>query len=92
MSPVPLDRRVRRADVLWRRAGDRVLIRRLGNDELLVLAGTGAALWAALDSERTVGAVAATLAEAHAADLDVVAADVQTALADLVDQRVVVAS
>ena len=92
MTTVPLDRRVRRADVLWRRAGDRVLIRRLGNDELLVLAGTGAALWDALGFERTAGAVAATLAEAHDAAVDVVAADVQAALADLVDQQVVVAS
>ena len=92
MAPVPLDRRVRRADVLWRRAGDRVLIRRPGNDDLLVLADSGAALWDALAFERTVGAVAATLADAHGADIDIVEADVQNALADLVDQQVVVAS
>ena len=92
MAPVPLDRRVRRADVLWRRAGDRVLIRRPGNDDLLVLADSGAALWDALALERTVGAVAATLADAHDADIDIVEADVQNALADLVDQQVVVAS
>ena len=92
MAAVPLDRRVRRADVLWRRAGDRVLIRRPGNDDVLVLAATGAALWEALAFERTAGAVAATLAEAHGAAVDVVAADVQQALADLVEQQVVVAS
>ena len=91
MAPAPLDQRVRRADVLWRRAGDRVLIRRIGNDNLLVLAGTGAELWATIDGERTVGAIAASLAEAHGVAIDVVSADVQAAIAELVAEQVVVA-
>ena len=91
MAAVPLDQRVRRADVLWRRAGDRVLIRRIGNDNLLVLAGTGAELWATIDGERTVGAIVASLAEAHDVGVDVVSADVQAAIAELVAEQVVVA-
>ena len=91
MAAVPLDQRVRRADVLWRRAGDRVLIRRLGDDDLLVLAGTGVDLWEAMDTERTVDAIVVSLADAHAAAVDRVRADVQSALADLIAKRVVVA-
>lgn len=91
MASVPLDQRVRRADVLWRRAGDRVLIRRIGSDNLLVLAGTGAELWAAIDAERTVGAIVASLAEAHGVTTGVVAPDVQRAIAELIAERAVIA-
>lgn len=92
MAAVPLDQRVRRADVLWRRAGDRILIRRLGDDDLLVLAETGAELWEAMHTERTVEAIVVSLADAHTVAIDVVSSDVQTAVAELIAERVVVAS
>ena len=91
MAAVPLDQRVRRADVLWRRAGDRVLIRRRGDDDLLVLAGTGAELWEAMDAERTVEAIVVSLADAYDVAVDVVSSDVRNALADLVAAHVVIA-
>lgn len=77
---------------MWRRAGDRVLIRRLGDDDLLVLAGTGAELWEAMHTERTVEAIVVSLADAHAVPVDVVSSDVQAAVAELMTERVVVAS
>ena len=89
MQEVPLDQTVRRADVLWRRVGDRVLIRRRGDDELVVLAGTGVALWDALSEGATVDTLVAALAEAHDASPAAVGPDVQVAVASLIDQRVV---
>ncbi|MEO0494346.1 MAG: PqqD family peptide modification chaperone [Actinomycetota bacterium] len=89
---VPLDQPIRRGPVLWRRSGDRVLIRRRGNDHLVVLGDTGVSMWLALAEPTTVGALAAELAEAHGALLDQVTVDVQAAVARLVADEVVIAS
>lgn len=92
MAAVPLDQRVRRAGVLWRHTADKVLIRRRGRDDLVVLAGTGAELWDALAEPATVADLAAVLAARHDAAVDVVAADIAAALAELVAADVVDAS
>ena len=78
-----------RADVLWRRTADTVVIRRRGNDELVVLAGTGADLWDSLAEPSSVGDVAAALAEEFGAELPVVRNDVERAVADLIERGVV---
>lgn len=44
----------RRADrVLWRRSADRVVLLCPGHDEPVALAGTGAAIWSALETPRS---------------------------------------
>ena len=87
MAAIPLDRTVRRAGVLWRRAGGRILIRRPGDDE--VLADSAVALWETLEAETTVGELVAALAAAAGAAPETVGADVQAALGTLLARRVV---
>ena len=91
MDAVPLETPIRRGPVLWRRSGDQVLMRRRGNDHLVVLGGTGVALWLALAEPTTVGEMAEALAAAHEAPLAVVTDDVQAAIASLVADGVVIA-
>lgn len=83
---VPLDRKVRRAKVLWRRAGDRILIRRPGDDEVVVLTDSAVALWETLEAETTVGELVAAAAGSAP---ETVGADVQAALGTLLARRVV---
>ena len=85
------DQRVARGPVLWRRTGDQVLIRRRGDDDLVVLAGTGVALWAALAEPTTIEALIRRLAVEHDATPEVVGPDVEGAVARLVEQGVVIA-
>lgn len=89
MVDVAADRTVRRAPVLWRRSGDHVMIRRRGDDELVVLAGTGVALWLELSSPTTVADLIERLAAAHQAPAEVVGPDVREALSTLIDRAVV---
>ncbi|MEM8706775.1 MAG: PqqD family protein [Actinomycetota bacterium] len=89
---VPLDQPIRRAAVLWRRSGDRVLIRRRGNEHLLVLADTGVDLWLELDQPTTVAALAEQLAASYDAPVEQVAPDVQAAIVQLVADGAVEAS
>ena len=89
---IPLDQPVRRGAVLWRRSGDRVLIRRRGSDHLTVLADTGVALWLELGEPCTVGVLGERLAEVYGAPVEQVRTDVQAAIARLVADGVVVAS
>lgn len=90
MTP-SLDQPIRRAAVLWRRSGDRVLIRRRGDEQLTVLADTGVSMWLELAEPITVGELAARLAELHGAPVEQVTPDVQAAIAQLVTDAVVVA-
>ena len=68
-----------RGPVLWRRSGDQVIVRRRGDDRLVVLSGTGLALWEAIAEPITFDALAAGLACARC-PLDTVAADLRVAL------------
>ena len=79
---------LRRADVLWRATIDGVLIRPLGAPALTKLAGTGRALWAALDEPATFDDVCARLAAAHDAEVAAVAADLEPVIDDLVARGV----
>ena len=86
-----LEQPIHRAAVLWRRSGDRILIRRRGDDQLIVLADTGVALWLELAEPITVDGLARRLAETHGAPIDQVVGDVQGAITRLVADQVVVA-
>ncbi len=89
MTPPGSDTMVRRADVLWRRVADGVMIRRRGDDETVVLAGSGIALWSVLVAPISMGDLTRQLAATHATTPDVVAADIEPVLDDLVERGVV---
>lgn len=80
---------VSRGDVLWRATLDGVLIRVPGADEVVKLAGTGAAVWAALETSQSFGSLCDQLAGIHDADADRIAADLEPVITDLVDRDVV---
>lgn len=92
MAAVPLDTRIRRGPVLWRRSGAQILIRRRGDDRLTVLAGTGVALWDELVEPVTLETLAARLAAAHAAPVETVTSDLQASIETLLGDGVVVRS
>ncbi len=89
MGPVGLGHAVRRADVLWRRSGDRVLIRRPGHDEVAVLTGSGVDLWHKIAAPIEVDELCAELAGAHGLGLDDVVDDVISAVTDLLGRGLV---
>lgn len=89
MSSPGSDTMVRRADVLWRRIADGVMIRRRGDDEAVLLTGSGVALWSALVAPVSTGDLARRLAATHDTTPDVVAADIEPVLDDLVARGVV---
>lgn len=91
MPALTLETPLRRGPVLWRRSGDQVMIRRRGDDRLIVLAGTGVALWEGLAAPTTLGALVEDLAVAHDAATETVDRDLRTTLASLLDDEVVVA-
>lgn len=80
---------LRRADVLWRSTVDGVLIRPPGASVVTKLAGTGGALWAALDEPASFAEVCAHLAATHDADPATIAADLAPVIDDLVARGVV---
>ena len=90
MTGADPDSVVRRGDVVWRSLLDGVLVRRPGDDDDVLLAGTGVALWAELATEIRVDELVARLADAHRATPELVATDVIDALDDLVARGVVV--
>ena len=81
-----------RGPVLWRRSGDQVIVRRRGHDRLIVLSGTGFALWEAIAEPIAFESLAAALARAHDAPFDTVAADLQVALESLIADGIVALS
>ena len=89
MTPPGRDPTVRRADVVWRRVADGVMIRRRGDDETVVLTGSGVALWTALEAPIAVEELTRRLAATHGTTPEVVAADIGPVLDDLVDRGVV---
>lgn len=80
---------VGRGEVLWRSTLGGVLVRVPGADEVVKLAGTGAAMWAELASPRSFGDLCAALAVSHDADAERIAADLRPVVADLADRAVV---
>jgi hypothetical protein len=80
---------VRTEESLWRQVADVTLVRTVNQPDVVELRGTGALLWVALVEPVTVAELAADLAEAIGAPLDIVSRDVQVALADLVHRGVV---
>ncbi len=90
MGGVQRGHEVRRADVLWRRTGDSILVRRPGTDDTVVLADTGVDLWLRLVSPVRVEELCTDLARSHAAPRELVADDVLAALDDLIGRGLVV--
>ncbi len=66
----------RRADVLWRRSLDAVVLLPAGVDDVITIGGTGVDTWELLDTWRTIDALAALLADRYQASPAVVAPDV----------------
>ncbi len=89
MGALPLDQVVARAAVLWRRSGDQILIRRRGNDEIVVLAATAASLWDCLQTPRPMAELVDELGRLHETDPNQIAPDVQAAVDVLVAQQAV---
>lgn len=80
---------IRAPEVLWRQLDDVVLVRTVANPEVVELIGTGVLLWVALVEPITADELATELAAVVGAPVEVVARDVLTALADLVQRGVV---
>ncbi len=79
---------LRRADVLWRTVLDGVLIRRRGDDETILLTGSGLALWLALGEPADLTDLADRLARDHQVDPATVLSDIEPVVDDLVDRGV----
>lgn len=76
----------RRADVLWRRAVDAVVLLPVGADDPVLLPASGAAVWELLEQPATLAELVQALGEVYAADD--VEADVAADVAALLDQLV----
>jgi len=74
----------RRADVLWRRSLDAVVLLPAGAADVLTIAGTGVDTWELIDTWRTVDALAELLGDRYDASPAVVASDV-AAFVDVLD-------
>jgi hypothetical protein len=66
----------RRADVLWRRTYDRVVLLVPTSGESVTLQATGCDLWAALEEPGSVGELAERLAVAYGAPVEQIASDI----------------
>ena len=86
----PPDSPVRRADVLWRRVLDGVLVRRRGDDDTVLISGGGVALWDQLGEPIAPAELIGRLARDHDTSRDVVAADVERLLVELRDLGLVI--
>lgn len=81
--------RYRRADeVVWRQAHGNVYIQPPGSRDVVVLAGTGTDVWHAFAAPKTIDEVARDLTVGHESPTEVVARDIASAVADLVERRV----
>lgn len=80
---------IARGDVLWRATLDGVLVRVPGADEVVKLAGTGAAVWAELDGDTRFDDLCERLAARHQTEPARVADDLRPVLVDLADRTVV---
>ncbi|NIR37519.1 MAG: PqqD family protein [Actinobacteria bacterium] len=80
---ISADTVVGRADVVWRRTFDRVLVRVPGEGVVVELAGTAVALWDRVEQPCRFDDLCAELAGRHGADLGTVTADVAAAVGEL---------
>jgi len=79
---------VRSPHVLQRRTLETFVLLAVDGDEPVILAGTGADVWALLAEARTLEEVVDTLAEHYSGDPAVIAADVSALLDTLVADKV----
>lgn len=79
---------LRRADVLWRATLDGVVVRPLGATEVTKLAGSGIALWAALEDPSPPDQVYRRLAASHDTTVEVIAADLAPVIDELIARGV----
>ena len=77
-----------RADVLWRRVTDGVLIRVRGR-EPIQLTGSGGRLWDALVDPHSLEDLIAVLATEHNVAADSVRVDIEPVIADLIERGVI---
>jgi hypothetical protein len=80
---------VRSPEALWRQAGRVVLVRTVSEPHVVELFDTGVLLWLALVEPITARALAAELAAVVDVPVEIVAPDVQSAIADLLRRGVV---
>lgn len=73
----------RRSDVLWRRSDERVLLLPTGEDDALLLDGSGCAVWQALAEPRSIAELVDLLAHLHGVAPAAIADDVSTAITAL---------
>jgi hypothetical protein len=73
----------RRPDVLWRRSLDAVLLLPRGSEDVVTVGGTGADVWALLDTWRDLDSLVTLLAPHYSGDRARIAADVQALLREL---------
>lgn len=66
----------RRADVLWRRSLDAVVLLPSGATDVVTIAGTGVDVWDLLDTWRTIDTLTELLGQQYGADPGVVVTDV----------------
>jgi hypothetical protein len=81
---------LRRADVLWRRVVDGVLILPRGAEQPVLLTGSGVALWDELTEPAPFDELVARLALAHRVERELAAADLDPVIEDLVDRGVLI--
>lgn len=73
----------RSPDVLWRSAGDRVLLRSLDRTVLMILDGSGTLLWKLLADPISFDDLVAGMTDYYQVDIDLVSGPVARALDDL---------
>lgn len=78
----------RSPSVLWRRMQGAVLLLRPGEQEVVELAGSGVALWEALETPRTDDDLVGELARRYGTDVATVGPDTMAAVEDLLDRGV----
>ena len=71
-------------ELLWRRAGDRILLLRpIGDKEIVSLSGTAMDLWLLIGEPRSISELSEVLARRYGADTETVSRDVEAFFEDL---------
>jgi len=82
----------RAESALWRRSSDAVVVLPLETGEVFTLRGSGSALWEVLARARTLDQAAQSLGTTYGRPADVIAAEIEPVLQELVRRRAVFAS